>query len=143
MPVQTTAHGRRVRQRRLKPKPANGFAELWLPYPPSANTAYRNVPGKGRVKTERYNAWIQHATVKTVPPPGLVAGRIDLVMQLTPPDRRKRDLTNVIKCTEDFLVRRGVIEDDSLVESLYIRWWREGEPGVRVMVTAHNLADRT
>ncbi len=28
-----------------------------LPYPPVLNNLYANVPGKGRVKSERYRAW--------------------------------------------------------------------------------------
>lgn len=32
-----------------------------LPAPPSVNTLYANVPGKGRVKTRAYKRWIEDA----------------------------------------------------------------------------------
>ncbi len=34
---------------------------ITLPLPPSVNALYRNVAKRGRVKTERYNTWLQAA----------------------------------------------------------------------------------
>ena len=114
----------------------NRFVELRIPLPPPLSACFTNNGRGGRVKTRRYNAWLQLATAKTVPPPPLIKGPVGVIIQVTPPDKRKRDLDNLLKATLDFLTKRPVIEDDSLIESLFMKWHREGEPGLSIMVTA-------
>lgn len=43
---------------------------------------------------------------------------------LYPPDKRKRDIDNVLKCLFDVLQHGGAIEDDALIRELYVkvRW---------------------
>lgn len=92
-----------------------------LPFPPSVNTIYRNVPGKGRVKTGKYKAWCEEAALRAgyVEP---IHGFVKLDIILGKPDKRKRDLDNYLKATLDFLVDYQVIDDDSYVDDLRIRW---------------------
>jgi crossover junction endodeoxyribonuclease RusA len=52
------------------------------------------------------------------PPAG---GRIALCMDAFPPDRRRRDLDNLVKATADALQHAGVYEDDSLIDLLLVR----------------------
>jgi crossover junction endodeoxyribonuclease RusA len=91
-----------------------------VPIPPSVNALYRNAPGKGRVKTERYRTWIQAAgwDVRDQKPehqPGQVAVCYRLPW---PTDKRKRDLGNYEKALSDLLVLHNVIEDDSKIVDL-------------------------
>lgn len=64
--------------------------------------------------------------------PRLPDGPISIEMELTPPDRRRRDIDNIAKAVLDALVRVGAITDDSLVAELIIRRSASGEPGVIV-----------
>lgn len=96
---------------------------LSLPYPPTTNNLYRNTRGKGRVKTQRYLTWLRAAgnevLMQRQKP---IAGYVVLNIQLGKPDKRKRDLSNLIKACEDLLVQHGLIEDDSMVAKLTIQW---------------------
>lgn len=128
-----TAIGIRHRQ---APYNSGSFAELRLPFPPPLTACYTNNGRRGRVKTQRYRAWEQRAWLAMRGKPE-IKGRVSIAIQATPPDRRKRDLDNLLKPTLDVLSYRGcIIEDDSLVEALFIKWVREGEPGLAVMVTS-------
>lgn len=94
-----------------------------LPYPPVLNHLYANVPGKGRVKSERYRQWANAAGWELqAQRPTPVAGPVNVSILLGRPDRRRRDLDGTSKAPLDLLVRHGVIEDDSLVQSLTLAW---------------------
>ncbi len=94
-----------------------------LPYPPSTNNLYRNVPGKGRVKTDRYRTWLRAAGNEILAQrPMKFEGEVSLSLTLRRRDGRRRDLSNAIKATEDLLVAHGIIQDDSLVGELYVTW---------------------
>ena len=41
-------------------------------------------------------------------------------MDAYPPDRRRRDLDNLLKCTQDSLAHAGVYEDDSQIDVLVV-----------------------
>lgn len=92
-----------------------------LPFPPSTNTLFANVRGKGRVKTERYKTWIAAAgwDVKGAEP---VDGPYHLEIVLKRPDNRRRDLDNCIKAISDLLVEHGITPDDSLCQGLTVQW---------------------
>jgi crossover junction endodeoxyribonuclease RusA len=57
--------------------------------------------------------------------------RIDMV--ISPPDRRRRDLDNVLKAILDGIQHAGIIEDDAQVESLSARWTVSEPPGFVVL----------
>lgn len=84
----------------------------WLPFPVSVNKAYGGGSGQQRYKSRAYKDWERRAWVicdkiKTISEPV----KIDYLFFL--PDRKSRDLSNFIKVTEDFLVKRGIILDDN------------------------------
>lgn len=91
--------------------------------PPSTNSLFTNVTGKGRVRTERYRIWANAAgwQVKAQRPEP-VNGSVALDIICKRKDNRRRDLSNFIKALEDLLVTHGVIEDDSRVCDLRIRY---------------------
>ena len=47
-------------------------------------------------------------------------GRLMVKISAYPPDRRRRDLDNILKATLDSLTHAAVIEDDSLIDDLRI-----------------------
>ena len=57
-----------------------------------------------------------------------VIRRFDLVIRAKRPDKRKRDLDNILKALSDILVKCGVVEDDHLCESIHICWTTSGDP---------------
>jgi crossover junction endodeoxyribonuclease RusA len=106
---------------------------LNLPYPPSANHLWRRAR-KGMMLSERYENWLAEAgwTAKAQRP-GRILGRYKLSIHALRPDKRRRDLDNIIKPISDLLKSVGVIEDDSLCEMITARWVTAGE-GVEVHI---------
>ena len=95
--------------------------ELTLPWPPSTNAYYRNIAGKTLIsaKGREYRAavadqvLIQRGAKR-------FAGRLSVVIVAHVPDRRRRDLDNMLKGTLDSLTHAGVWLDDSQIDSLTI-----------------------
>lgn len=91
--------------------------------PPSVNSLFTNVTGKGRVRTDRYRVWANAMGWQLkAQRPEPVKGHIALEIVCVRKDNRKRDLSNFIKALEDLLVTHGVIEDDAKVDDLRIRY---------------------
>jgi len=96
--------------------------ELVLPFPPSVNHYYRRVGPRtlisreGRAFRKNVCALLGGSGIRK-PPSG---GRIALAMDAFPPDRRRRDLDNLLKCTQDSLAHAGVFEDDSQIDLLVV-----------------------
>jgi crossover junction endodeoxyribonuclease RusA len=106
---------------------------LELPFPPSLNHYYRHlghvtlISRRGRAYREAVVALL--AAQKIEP----LSGPLDLVVELFPPDRRKRDADNFHKCLSDALQHAGVFHDDSQVVRLEI-WKRDPVKGGRAVV---------
>jgi Holliday junction resolvase RusA-like endonuclease len=113
---------------------------LVLPMPPSVNGAYRNVPGVGRVKTRVYRDWATEAALlMKIQARGRIDGPYAIHVEVDRPDKRRRDLSNLLKVLEDTIVAQGLVEDDSLCERIKMRWTEkiDGRPGpVRVWLIA-------
>lgn len=92
-----------------------------LPYPPAVNNLFRNVPGRGRVRTSKYKAWVS-AAAPACYGAGRVEGRYVVTITADRPDRRARDLGNLEKATADLLVHVGIVEDDHLAERIVLEW---------------------
>jgi crossover junction endodeoxyribonuclease RusA len=97
--------------------------ELTLPFPPSVNHYYRRVGPRTLISREgrafRKNVCALLGGGGPRKPPA--GGRIALAMDAFPPDRRRRDLDNLLKCTQDSLAHAGVFEDDSQIDLLAVR----------------------
>jgi Holliday junction resolvase RusA-like endonuclease len=113
---------------------------LVLPMPVSVNAAYRNVPGVGRVKTRAYRDWATEAALlMKLQARGSIAGAYAIHVEIDRPDKRRRDLSNMLKVLEDTIVAQGLVEDDSLCDRIKMAWTDkiEGRPGpVRVWLIA-------
>lgn len=88
--------------------------------PPSVNALYRNAPGKGRVKTERYKVW-ENAAGWSFNGKGSIPGPYKFRMIVSRANTRKnRDLDSFIKAPMDLLQKRGIIENDNLCQSIRV-----------------------
>lgn len=91
-----------------------------LPWPPSANTYYRNIAGKtlisakGRAyRDEVMDRCLEQRVRKD-------SRRLRVTITAFPPDRRRRDLDNMLKGLLDALTHGGAWDDDSQIDDLRI-----------------------
>lgn len=105
---------------RLKPEERPVYAhrrivasvEIRFPLPPSTNSLFANVVGRGRVKTTRYRRWRDSAVLAictATPRPGRMAGPCDVAIYLPP---FSGDIDNRVKPCLDAAVAAGVLADD-------------------------------
>lgn len=109
--------------------------EVILPYPPSANRMYRfpkklGYPLLSKEGREYYKeikslvVWNDH-----------IRGPAQVWLGITMPDRRKRDIDNVVKPILDALTKAGIWKDDSQVQDLRVTKLGVLKPGqVRVII---------
>jgi crossover junction endodeoxyribonuclease RusA len=104
--------------------PIPARVRIELPWPPTVNHLYINLRhGKGRAKSPQYKLWQEKAgwAVKEQRP-GKISGTYSLSLYCHRPDRRKRDIGNLIKAIEDLLVELQVIPDDSKCSDVHAYW---------------------
>ena len=109
--------------------------ELSLPFPPSVNSLYStNWLTKKRFKSERYETWISNAiTHLQLTHFHYVRGKVKATYEFGRPDNRRRDVANYEKAVSDFLVAAAVLNDDSQIEEITLKW--ADVEGVRVTLT--------
>ncbi len=91
-----------------------------LPYPPSVNTYWRRVGDRTLIsrKGRQYRTavvaeiWRQHAK----------QGHLTMCILAHPPDKRERDLDNILKALLDALEHGGAYENDSQIKRIEIEW---------------------
>lgn len=110
---------------------------LLLTIPPSVNGAWRNVAGKGRVKSKKYTAWQKAAGWELLlQKPRKVIGPYEIRIILGN-KKNRGDADNRIKALVDLVVKQGIVEDDRRMVSVTCGWSDEVEPGkVRVIIEA-------
>jgi crossover junction endodeoxyribonuclease RusA len=108
-----------------------------LPYPPSANKLWRAVQGRN-IKSADYRAWLAEcAMLLMVARAPKTTGPYHLRLYATRPDRRRRDIDNLLKPCSDALKASGLVADDSDAESVYAAWRPlGGVPGVIAEIEA-------
>lgn len=108
-----------------------------LEYPPSANSIWRS-SGSKVYRSAEYVSWRKAAewTVKTAVrmQGGKIHGPYSLLIEAGRPDRRKRDIDNLIKPLSDALVHGGAIADDSDCATVTATWVPDLK-GVRITLT--------
>lgn len=122
-----------------------------LPLPPSTNTMYVNVPGRGRVPSKKYREWKKQAaqSLKRMPKV-LVPVEVRIIIRPGKFWRRNSDIANREKAVTDALVTAGIIpQDDCLCVSRLVMEYRPiPEPGkgippvVIVMVKSCSIASQ-
>jgi crossover junction endodeoxyribonuclease RusA len=96
------------------------YIQLELPYPPSVNH-YWGQSGKQRFigkKGKEFRARVMNEVTEAGVQP--LEGRLSIHVALYPPDRRKRDLDNVLKSLLDACEHAGCYENDSQIDEIRI-----------------------
>ena len=95
---------------------------LKLPYPPTINN-YFGLHGHRRYLTPKAKAFKSQVSDAVIEhrAPKLGTARIEMHITLCPPDKRIRDIDNVLKCCIDALCQAGVYDDDSQVDVLLVQ----------------------
>ena len=100
--------------------------EMTLPWPPSVNTYWRNFDGRmiisARGRDYRETVGDQMTLQKMVKH---FKGQLKVEIEAFRPDKRRRDLDNLLKATLDGLAHAGVYEDDSQIVDLHIYWAKD------------------
>lgn len=90
-----------------------------LPWPPSVNRYYRHVGPRVLISREgrKYRMMVVSRLGGLYPK---LTGQVKLSGEFYPPDRRRRDLDNLLKCLQDTLVHAGLLEDDAQIKTLHL-----------------------
>lgn len=115
---------------------------ITLPFPVSTNNMFVN-GSRGRFRSQKYDSWIQEAGWELARQrPSKFVGPVVLLFHFQEGrDKRKRDVTNLLKAPEDLLVKHGIIEadDNSIVRGVEA-YWDAAVEGVRI--TIESVANR-
>lgn len=113
---------------------------LTLPMPPSVNRYYRNVRGRTLISADgrRYRSLVI-ATVMAEHLQKRFECQLEVTIWVTPPDRRRRDIDNLLKALLDSLQHAGVFVDDSQIKKLTVGRLSPAAPG-HVQVTVKEAA---
>lgn len=105
--------------------------------PPTTNSLYANVAGRGRIKTDRYRVWRNAAgwelkryhNQRWTEPVFLTIAIGGL--------RRNADISNRIKALEDLLVEHGIIQGDTIehVRGVNVYVAPDGFKGIEIAIT--------
>jgi Holliday junction resolvase RusA-like endonuclease len=110
---------------------------ITLPFPPSTNNLFINT-SRGRIRSSKYDEWAAEAGWElTRQRPSKVTGPVMLTFDFqSNRDKRKRDITNLLKAPEDLLVKFGIIEaDDNTIVQFISAGWNPTVKGVRITIT--------
>jgi len=97
---------------------------LVLPWPPSVNTYWRH-PGGGKHLISEQGRFYRAAVLEAVFVAGyarLGSAPVSVAILANQPDKRRRDLDNLLKAPLDALSHARVWDDDSQIQELSIRW---------------------
>lgn len=118
-------------------------AEFNLPWPPSVNHYYRHAGSKHFISPDgkRYREKVI-AMFRNNPHP-VFKGEIALYAEFHPPDLKRRDLDNLLKCTQDSLQHAGLYADDSQISQINILRKEPKRPDGQVYVRLEDYHDET
>jgi len=102
---------------------------LQLPLAPSVNRLWRSGSGGRVYRSKEYTSWLDEAgwMVRSQTRERIIGPYI-LHIAAVKPNKRKRDLDNILKATSDLLEEMGVVESDSECQALAAEWVDYGSP---------------
>lgn len=112
--------------------------DLWLPWPPTANTMF-GLKGHMRFVSSKYKAWKDLALTHLASQrPTKMDGCVAVTIKLTPPTKRQWDIDNRVKPIIDILVTYRLIEDDnaSVIKRITVECSYDNRPGANITVEA-------
>lgn len=101
--------------------------QIALPWPPSVNTYWRSIVINGAARVliskagRQYREDVGHQVYAQRIARNLLTGKLKVEIAACPPDRRARDLDNVLKSLLDSLKHAAVIRDDADIDDLSIK----------------------
>lgn len=112
-----------------------------LPWPPSVNRYYRHVGPRVLISREgrRYRMMCVSRLGGVFPK---LEGKVKLTGEFYPPDARKRDLDNVLKCMIDSLVHAGLMRDDSQIKHIDVQMMSPIPPEGAVYIKLEEISKR-
>lgn len=93
-----------------------------LPTPPSVNELYKNLPGKGRVKSGAYDDFVRRGV--TAIRNQRVASLSGYVIAIFGVERMSlsADIDNRLKSMLDTIVKAGIVVDDRFITAIAVSW---------------------
>lgn len=95
--------------------------QIELPWPPSINHYWRHTKNGHYISNEgkAYRQLVQYSCLK-YKNQFTKKNRLSIYVEAYPPDRRKRDIDNILKSLLDALQHAGIYEDDGQIDKLSI-----------------------
>jgi len=91
---------------------------ITLPYPPSVNSIWRQIVIGNRPRTILSRRGRDYYASLPKFDDQAVDGDVHVTVDVYPPDRRRRDLDNVLKVVLDSITKMGAIHDDSQIKRI-------------------------
>lgn len=115
----------------FKPDGTIATRHIHLPLPPSLNRYYRHIGSKTLISVygRDYRELVCRRLERDYP----MMGRIKMTVTAHMPDKRRRDLDNLLKALQDSMAHANVYQDDSQIDDLRIL--RPGEIDHELHVT--------
>ncbi len=116
--------------------------ELELPWPPTINHYYGQARN-GRKFIKKAGLEFRMRVAEIVAEAGQVTqeGNLALFLWVSPPDKRKRDLDNLVKATQDALQEAGAYENDCQIKGIHAEMGEVQTGGkMRVLIVQHRTS---
>lgn len=116
---------------------------LNLPYPPSMNHMYkRNRIGGVYLadKARNYRNSARYLALEQLGHYKAMEGHLQIIIDLYPPDARKRDIDNILKVLLDSIMYAGVVQDDSQFRDLHVMFHPKDGKGYALVRIAQQVA---
>lgn len=95
--------------------------KIFLPYPPSVNHYWGRAKNGGvflKPLGQEFRKLVYYEFLKFKFP--RLTGKLAIKIYVAFPDKRKRDLDNLLKATLDAIEKTGIVENDSQFQSIFI-----------------------